>query len=1130
MHFLVLIAIEIAISIIAALLTRPKAPGINTASPPVTSPGTPIPVLFGRAKIGGNVIWFGGYKGHPITQYAFFGLEKTQIGRNFSISMAVALCVGPIDTWYDIIADTGQRFTEFPASLIVTAFAGSAFLGFTAATVLNQAITLDHGFMPFDVVADEAGGGDGTVGATLTAPNLYGGKFGQSGVSGAIHFYSGRRDQAINNYWNSFPLASIPGIYYEIDASGNVTINVFFRRDIASIRWAVSTVGPPSDGDVLGGTLISAPPWRFTYSALTSGQTLFVGILGFTVGGTPSPLASFSITWSGSPQTGAPTPTGSAGSTEPAPNMPNLCYAVFEDTNIGQSALIRPLYFEVGRTPAVFGFGIDGANADGDANPIGIIYELLTDPLWGIGLTTDDFDLTGFVAASGTLAADGLFLSYLVTQQQPAQQLIDEILRTIDGVRYTDPVTGQLGVQLIRADYVVGSLPVFDPTNVEECDFTQAGWRETVNEVKVTFTDRARDYQQNQVAAQDLAGIMATGRVATSSVSYLGVTSEDLALRLAQRDLRALALPLSKARLKMNREAFDLHEGSPFLLNWPDYGVSGVVMRVMTIGRPGRDDGTITIECIQDSFSLPATPSYATSGVTWTDPVGPGAVQVPEVTPVSDRNATTGAVALQIDDPDSRITKVQFQHQSGNGAMTALATASPPYHDQVALDPRYPSTINYVVTYGTPDGSLDTIDGTVTFAVEQAPETPELTASIDAAGNVTVNASVSPDTTGMKWAASTSAFPSAATVRAATLDVTAPFQFASAGLAVGATLFVAAFAYDAAGNESPALGMVEITNAATTDAEYLLLASDATLTDARIFNPNTSTDFVETDHGPGSTFDLALKTTGVTAASYGDATHVPQITVDAKGRITAAANVGISGGGGNLTFDLVQQFGDGLNAGAVGEIRQMRVDVACTIQLADIFADQSGSAVVDIQTSSDGITFTSIAASAKPTLSSQQEHSDATLTGWTLSIPAGDYVRWVLNSISGCKLVAVALTVTAPSGAVNVGGSFGDGVSGLTSGYLSEARVPVAVTITLADIYADASGSASVDVQTSSDGITYASICGGNPPTLSSQQEHSDATLTGWTVSVPANRYVRLILLSVATCKFVGVTLKCTRV
>lgn len=46
---------------------------------------------------------------------------------------------------------------------------------------------------------------------------------------------------------------------------------------------------------------------------------------------------------------------------------------------------------------------------------------------------------------------------------------------------------------------------------------------------------------------------------------------------------------------------------------------------------------------------------------------------------------------------------------------------------------------------------------------------------------------------------------------------------------------------------------------------------------------------------PGDTATAVLTTTGVTAGSYGDSTHVPVITVDAKGRVTSASQTAASG-------------------------------------------------------------------------------------------------------------------------------------------------------------------------------------------------------------------------------------------
>lgn len=63
-----------------------------------------------------------------------------------------------------------------------------------------------------------------------------------------------------------------------------------------------------------------------------------------------------------------------------------------------------------------------------------------------------------------------------------------------------------------------------------------------------------------------------------------------------------------------------------------------------------------------------------------------------------------------------------------------------------------------------------------------------------------------------------------------------------------------------------------------------------------------STITVTTPTGPTTNIDLPA--TGVGAGSYGDASHVASITVDAEGRITAASAVGIAGGSGTIGYEI----------------------------------------------------------------------------------------------------------------------------------------------------------------------------------------------------------------------------------
>lgn len=288
-----------------------------------------------------------------------------------------------------------------------------------------------------------------------------------------------------------------------------------------------------------------------------------------------------------------------------AGNVPayrGVAHIVFGRAWLGESAQLRKIGFVLSNYTNAIGAPSSGMIGD-DMNPMEAIYQIMTDEWRGLGVASALIDLTSFQAAATTLHSEGNGVSVKVTNAQTGKQLIAEILRQIDAIMFQDPETGKFMIKLIRFDYNLSTLPVYDEDDVIQIrNFTKTSWEDVLAQVKVSFASREKESQIVAIA-QDMATANMIGRLKTAPLSFPFCYDPDLANRIAARELSTSSVPLFRATIEMNRNGYNLRPGDVFKLTWPEYGLSEAVFRVQKHDLGALLDNKIVLECLQDSFA-----------------------------------------------------------------------------------------------------------------------------------------------------------------------------------------------------------------------------------------------------------------------------------------------------------------------------------------------------------------------------------------------------------------------------------------------------------------------------------------------------------------------------------------------
>jgi hypothetical protein len=331
--------------------------------------------------------------------------------------------------------------------------------------------------------------------------------------------------------------------------------------------------------------------------------------------------------------------------TPTAPRYSGTCYVVTRElTNAGPAAGDRGAYFGNGTTIAPWAFELErypnlfsgqsaGENKVGsdDANPVNVVYELLTNTEWGFGFAASEVDVgpgSSFLDAADQMITEQNGFSMLLDNTIDANQMLEELQRQMEALVFLDHRTGKWRIKLVRDDYDINTALLIDESNIKEIrDYTKGAWEDTTNQIQVQFTKRDDEYKESYALAQDTANavIMSGGSLtspqAVSAVAkYPGVKRSDLANYIAWRDIRTQSYPLARAQFVLNRQSWSTRVGDVVAWSNTRYGFVRLPMRVLRADYGKPDDNQLILQCVQDVFRFAAASGGAPSATQWNEP------------------------------------------------------------------------------------------------------------------------------------------------------------------------------------------------------------------------------------------------------------------------------------------------------------------------------------------------------------------------------------------------------------------------------------------------------------------------------------------------------------------------------
>lgn len=256
-------------------------------------------------------------------------------------------------------------------------------------------------------------------------------------------------------------------------------------------------------------------------------------------------------------------------------------------------------------TYAAFRINASAAGNHG-MNPAHIIYYSLTNSDMG-RVPVARINDASFKAAADWYSAQGFGLC---TEYDPSQESVADFQARICKVAgcsiSRSPVDGQWYIDIANGEYDIAALDILTDDDVLDFAEQPTVLDSAVNSLSVTYFDPQIKDTVVAPPVQAMGLIDAFGTI-SQSTEYPEIPTGDLALRVAERDLRAIVTPLRSFTLTTTRACWAWRPGQYKRLQLPKRGIADMVVIVGDVQRGTLRSGAMQIVLTQDVYSLPST-------------------------------------------------------------------------------------------------------------------------------------------------------------------------------------------------------------------------------------------------------------------------------------------------------------------------------------------------------------------------------------------------------------------------------------------------------------------------------------------------------------------------------------------